>query len=269
MNTILEPGTRRSRVIEVSGRSVTIFGDSEYFEKASELSIPHLAPVCQMLPKDGICLDVGANIGLTAFYISLCVPEGTVYAFEPVPATFADLVAGIERNDMSNVKAFHLAVGESSRPVLFRNLPKFSSGNFQILPGTENSRILPTIEVESVTLDAFVAIMDLKRLSLIKIDVEGFELDVLDGCARTLQRFKPLILLEFNHFCLTTQREMSPLDALRRIRNVFPYVSYFDRKSNSYRRISSERESMDFLRMHMLRTQVDDLLCSLDSGFSI
>lgn len=252
----------RSKELTLAGKKFTLFGDSDYFDRASELSIPHLEPVCQALEKDSVCLDVGANVGLTAFYISSHVPEGSVYAFEPIPATYKDLERGIEHNSSSNIRAFNLALGDSSRPLIFRDIPKFSSGNFQVLPGSENSRILPVIEVEGVTLDAFVAIMGLRRVDLIKIDVEGFEMDVLSGSRRTLQKFQPAVLLEFNHFCLTTQREISPLDAIRTLLKEFPSVKYFDKETRGYRRIATEAGMMDFLRIHMLRTQVDDLLCS-------
>lgn len=252
----------RSKELILEGHAFRLFGDSEYFEGASEQAIPHLAPVCSKLEKGCVCLDVGANIGLTAFFMSNHVPEGAVYAFEPVPATYADLVAGIEYNSLSNVHAYNLALGENTRTVIFRDIPKFSSGNFQILPGSENSRLLPLVEVQSVPLDAFVAIVGLERVDLIKIDVEGFELDVLNGSRRTLQRFRPDVVLEFNHFCLTTQRETSPLDAIRTIMLEFPSVKYFDKEAKAYRRIATEVEMMNFLRMHMLQTQVDDLLCS-------
>ena len=62
--------------------------------------------------------------------------------------------------------------------------------------------------VPMTSIDAIVAELSLQRLDLIKIDVEGFELDVLKGALQTIRRFRPRIVAEFNSFALIANRNL-------------------------------------------------------------
>lgn len=82
------------------------------------------------------------------------------------------------------------------------------------------------------TVDQFVGELDLLSVDLIKIDVEGFERQVLDGMQTTLSRFNPKVILEFNTFCLICQGRNDPYSLLEFIKSTFKHKYIFSRNQN-------------------------------------
>ena len=91
------------------------------------------------------------------------------------------------------------------------------------------SRVNRTIQVEAQTLDHFMRGRRIEHLDFIKLDVEGFELDVLRGGRRILRQYKPIVLLEFNHWCLSLYRKMLPEEALNILFEIFESISVYER----------------------------------------
>ena len=76
---------------------------------------------------------------------------------------------------------------------------------------SEQTREASTVNVEMTTLDILVKQLGLKRLDLVKIDVEGFELDILKGAIETIKTFNPrFVVVEFNSFAICCNRNQSP-----------------------------------------------------------
>ena len=126
-------------------------------------------------------VDVGANVGLYSLLLAeLAGDEGSVLAFEPEPNLFAMLLVNCARNEVRNVTAQQLALGQRNGRVIFQR-SAFNSGDNRL--GRRTSAHEP-IEVELVCFD------DLHPEAapdFIKIDVQGHELDVLSGMERALQ----------------------------------------------------------------------------------
>ncbi|NDE18191.1 FkbM family methyltransferase [bacterium] len=145
------------------------------------------------IPSDGVVLDVGANKGDYALEFRRYLRR-PVYAFEPVGKTYAQLQAAT-RHD-SGIVCFPLAMGE-----------KPGSAEIAINPSTTlvsslrpNARwhadaIRETVIVSTV--DAFVQEHNVRRIAVLKVDVEGYELEVLTGASQSLhQRNVDFIVLE-------------------------------------------------------------------------
>ena len=134
--------------------------------------------------------DVGANVGIYALLASIRVgTSGKVYAFEPVERNLQYLRRHMKLNEVQNCCVLKAAVSntEGSR--------RFSSASWDSSMG----RLSPDgeIEVPSFTLDGCV--YGEKRFSppnVIKIDVEGAELEVLEGADRAITEFHPVIFVE-------------------------------------------------------------------------
>jgi FkbM family methyltransferase len=145
-------------------------------------------------------IDIGANIGYYALMEARLVgPEGRVYAIEPVPENFQLLKRNVTLNGFEDrVRIFQLAIGDVSG-IARMNLSTFSTRHsFVARPEREQAGIL---EVPMVSFEDFVAKeeVDLERLGLIRMDVEGFEVKIIPGMARTLRRCKELSLcIEFH-----------------------------------------------------------------------
>jgi len=138
-----------------------------------------LAFVLHFLKPDDLFLDVGANVGSFTILATSARKARTV-AFEPVPATFSRLVANVELNDLApRVTLVNKAVGASPGFVAFTQTSSLS--NHAVAPGEAPKS---SVEVRIVTLDVAVTI---DRPCLVKIDVEGFESQVLQGAVGTLR----------------------------------------------------------------------------------
>ena len=149
-----------------------------------------------------ITLDVGANVGAhTVFLSHLVGASGRVIAFEPLPSNIAALKDTARRRARhTNISIVPVAVGDSLREGAATlkvpgndhtqaSLAVQSSGSWEKGAVTE-------IEVPLISLDANTEVQGLSHMELVKIDVEGAELNVLRGASRTLSHHLPLIYCE-------------------------------------------------------------------------
>jgi FkbM family methyltransferase len=139
-------------------------------------------------------LDVGGNLGLYTLQLSRLVgPAGRVVTFEPDPEVFALLQRNIGLNGCPNVEAHNLALGRRHDRLTLRRLILNSGDNTLGAGGSGLFR--REIAIEVVALDEFLPAL---RPDLVKIDVQGWELEVLRGMERTLAANPQAVLyLEF------------------------------------------------------------------------
>jgi len=138
--------------------------------------------------KDKAFIDVGAHVGSFALYASKIF--GKVYAFEPQEFNFQGLTANIELNKIGNIKAFQSGAGDinTEKEISFRGGgSKIYSGNIPKLPGVEYNSI-KIVRLDDQEFDLPV--------SVIKIDTEGYEEQVLAGADNLIKLYKPVLLLE-------------------------------------------------------------------------
>lgn len=137
------------------------------------------------------CIDVGSHKGEILDLMLRHAPNGKHYAFEPIPYLFEEL----ENNYKTKANIFPFALsdkdGESSFQ-LVKNAPAYS-GIKKRRYDISNPQI-EEIKVELKKLDNIIPKED--KISLIKIDVEGGEFDVLKGAIKILKRDKPIIIFE-------------------------------------------------------------------------
>ncbi len=126
-------------------------------------------------------IDVGANIGLMSLLASTRVGgKGLVYSFEPSPETFSILTRNVEINGRENVRPFNLGLGsESGTSRLYRNM-EYGRGSASLVK-KETQEESEGVEITCSTLDELVATHGVSKVKLIKIDVEGWELEVIKG----------------------------------------------------------------------------------------
>lgn len=131
-------------------------------------------------------IDIGAHIGCHTLAMAKRVgPQGKVYAFEPQPKLYSELVMNMALNGMDNVEAFCSAIGGSIGEI---ELSPLKEGNEGATPLAGGSQVFVPI----TTLDALA----LDDVSFIKIDVEGMEDQVLVGAVQTLQKNRPVVAIE-------------------------------------------------------------------------
>ncbi len=162
-----------------------------HYEPEERVALASLAASAEVI------LDIGANAGFMALSMAQAARSRSakIHAFEPVPSTYAELVRNVELNGLGRrIQPHAFALGENAGSVTFF-VPAFHgsvAASQQPLFQGENREV----NVEMRTLDAFVAEEKLERVDLIKCDVEGAELFALRGGLDSLQRFRPVLMLE-------------------------------------------------------------------------
>lgn len=141
-----------------------------------------------------VAYDIGANVGFFTVLMARQVgPSGAVYAFEPLPATAKALQHNADLNGFGQVKVFASAVGRSAGTV--KLALQEESTWAKLADGTTTG---PTVDVPMVAIDALVEAGTIRPPSLVKIDVEGAELEVIEGMRRTLLKHQPVVLCEMH-----------------------------------------------------------------------
>jgi len=165
-------------------------------------------PNCEMATKrwfvenvrpDWVLLDCGANIGYFSILFSRLAPQGRVFAFEPT-RTFEMLEANLRHNGAANVTAVNAALGRRPGP---------AAASIHRVWGHAVDR--GTFEFTSI--DAYVEAQRLERVDCIKIDVDSYDFEVLQGAAATLDRFDPAVVIELADVALSL-RDQTVLEAL-------------------------------------------------------
>ncbi len=176
------------RYRETLGLSSLLYGT---FERA-ELNF-----VSQYLRPGDSAMDIGANVGIFSVVMGATVgSHGSVYAFEPVAANVLRLEKNLQKNTLDNVKVFPLALGVSDGEMQLRMAidPAYASLR-EVEAGFGNGTDVP---IQVRRLDGVWESLGSPSISLVKIDVEGAEMDVLRGAMRFLTTCRPTLLVEAN-----------------------------------------------------------------------
>lgn len=134
----------------------------------------------------GPIIDVGANIGLVSLLLARRFPDRAIHAFEPNPTTFETLEANLARNGATKVSCHRYAVSDTDGTVMFDNDP-VKRGTASISRNSGGN----VAAVPAKMLDTFVTEHGIDTISLLKIDVEGYETLVLGGARRILDEIRP------------------------------------------------------------------------------
>jgi FkbM family methyltransferase len=144
-----------------------------------------------------VLIDAGANEGIyTVFAAKRVGPEGTVWAFEPSRRELARLERNLELNNLS-ARIFPLALADYNGQTEMTIAGYGHEGQNTLSQNTFASiEVARKERIEVARLDDLVDRNPLPRLDLIKVDVEGAELRLLQGASQTLRRYRPVVLLE-------------------------------------------------------------------------
>lgn len=146
--------------------------------------------------ENGVILDIGANCGWYALALAQHCPSARIHAFEPIPHTHGILQRNIRHNGLPNIEAHRLAFSNQEATLEFLYTPNCSGATSQVLAGQPGSQeSLQKVSCPATTLDRFCAQHELAP-QIIKCDVEGAELMVIQGGEAMLARDKPVILIE-------------------------------------------------------------------------
>ena len=174
---------------------------------------------CLVQPGDTV-LDIGANIGAHTLHLARSVgPGGRVYAFEPTNYAFAKLRQNLALNPtlLARVTPLQMLLvdrtGRPSDPEVYSSWPLEGMGD---LHPQHLGKLQSTSNAVAETLDHFIDAQGIRRVDLIKLDVDGHEYSVLKGGIGLIEKFKPAIVMELSPYVHSDEGSFEDLVALLR-----------------------------------------------------
>lgn len=250
-----------TRNIRIGNKGYRVSSDDQYLAAMGHDFEPHMVQLFRVLvgEKD-VVADIGANIGLTALLFSGLARQ--VYAFEPSPSTFKILHVNLDANGAHNVEAINLGLGQRAETLTITFAKNNRSGGFvseKIRPSDGHM----TEEICIDTLDNFFA-ANRQPPTFLKIDVEGFEQNVVKGGTGFLAKHKPTVVMEMNHFCLDVLQRITVPDFLDFMRSVFPVLYAIDTDNATAVDLHDPHKAYFVMHEHVVRHRFPNLV----GGFS-
>lgn len=171
--------------------------DSRILNKEPELSI-----ISHLIKPGDRAIDIGANFGFYTLFLSKFVGKyGYVYSIEPIPLTFEILLNNVTKLVLNNVRTFNCAISDKNNYAIME-IPKYSSGgeNFyqaRIVGNARHDSSLRQFAVDLKSLDSLLGHLT-EHIAFIKIDVEGHELQVINGAKQIINYSKPSLFIEIS-----------------------------------------------------------------------
>jgi FkbM family methyltransferase len=178
-----------------NGTVVTFFTENHNWVRAFDAGNyawekTNMAYMRKLVPNPDVVLDIGANIGQeTLMYAKVA---NQVVSFEPIPNIFQVLSQNITQNSLTNVTAYQKAV-YNAPGVAKMNSPKGNEGASHLTQKQDGKN---QFEVELIVIDDLI--LPEGRVDFVKIDVEGFEMKVLEGMRGTIEKFSPVFQIELH-----------------------------------------------------------------------
>jgi UDP-N-acetylglucosamine--N-acetylmuramyl-(pentapeptide) pyrophosphoryl-undecaprenol N-acetylglucosamine transferase len=200
---LLDPLVRRARSVETEIREGPARGlRFDPAGSAAQFSLGTAEPevqaaLAELLSPGDVLWDVGANVGFFTLIGARAVGErGRVFAFEPVPELAAAARRNAELNGFRNVEVVERAAAAEAGRAEFVLSQEPGWGRLAAVGAPKEAQ--RTIAVETAALDELVERGELAPPAVVKIDVEGAEVDAIAGMRETLRRHRPLVLCELH-----------------------------------------------------------------------
>lgn len=144
--------------------------------------------------------DVGANIGFFSLLAARLVgPKGKIISFEPLPANLVNLRENVKRNQFLNVQILPCALGATNEEQIFQVSERPTWGKLKSVGHHDSpAKYLSDIKVQVRRLDDLVIDGVTPPPDFVKIDVEGAEIEVIEGARETLARYHPTLIIELH-----------------------------------------------------------------------
>jgi len=221
---------------------------------------PKMVKLFQTLINDyDLVMDIGANIGCTSILFGELAEQ--VISFEPSTTTYNLLQKNIKQSGLENIILFNYALGSSNAFSEITYSPDNRSGGF-ISNQTKISSGHVTEKIEIKKLDDIIDDLNIQKIDFIKIDVEGFEKEVIEGARSTIERFRPIIVLELNHWCLNAFQRITIPDFFDYLQSVFPIL--YAVEGDSYADIYNESDRYKIMYNHIINFKFSNIVAAFE-----
>lgn len=187
------------------------FGSTSIFIKRDHYE-PELLACKTFIPRGGFVIDVGGSFGIyTLFFANFVGPDGRVLTFEPGTLSFSILSQNVSGSGLKNIEIHKMALSATQGEKTLYHIAN-SPVNFSL--GGASGVIGET--VSTAPLDAVISGGHDRKVSFIKMDVEGYEKFVLDGAQQTIASDRPVVMFEVSRSAVARAglTEMAPFQLL-------------------------------------------------------
>jgi FkbM family methyltransferase len=244
--------------IQIGKRTYSIVSDDDYLANMEGSFEPEMCALFEALIEPHYrVFDIGANIGCTSLLFGALAAQ--VDSFEPSPSTFEYLSANIAAAGLSTVRLHNFGLGKVDEELTLTFSPANRSGGFV----SNVTQAGPGHTVENIRIRSGDGVLSRSRVDFIKIDVEGFEKNVIEGLKDVIQRNQPIVVLELNHWCLNAFQRTSIPDFFDFLLETFPVVYAIDGKRFADLRDPSDRYKVMY--EHIVRFKYPNLVGAFTS----
>ena len=242
----------KSHQVAIDGRAFTIVSDDLYLDWVGDDFEPDMVRLFKRLVRpEHFVVDVGANIGMTSLLFGMLAKE--VMSFEASPSTFQFLKMNVLESGLGNVHIENVGLGSAHAATTITMARNNRSGAF-VSDGAAPlaGHASETIQITPLDHELLRRGRADQKVDFIKLDVEGFEMEVLKGATDCLARHQPVVALEMNHWCLNAFRRVCIPDFFDFLRATFPYVYAVDADS-SVRNLRDEGQAYEVMYQHIVK----------------
>ncbi len=171
--------------------------------------------------KELLFVDCGCNYGFYSFYAASLSKKNKIISVEASKKTLNEFIKNLNLNSFKNINFFNNSVSDlTGKYILFHeSINDWESSQTHI-----NFNIKSKLNVKSVTIDTLLGEYDTKNyLVIMKLDMEGNEINALKGALVTIKKSEPLIIIEFSKYILENQGN---IDYLKNFLNNYDYSIY-------------------------------------------
>jgi len=178
-----------------------------FFQGVQEADRGEVKLLKSVLEPEHVFFDIGANIGVFTLIAAKRVKDGKVHAFEPSEFHVKKLQENVRINGFQNIVINPVGLSNSAAcrklyfPKLKESMTNTGQASFYVLEG--KTAEYDEERVTTIRLDDYVEEKALQRMDVMKIDVEGAEMEILEGGLKTLNTFRPRVMMEVSKMNLT------------------------------------------------------------------
>ena len=204
-------------------------------------------------------VDIGANIGYYAILESIIAENGKIYAIEPIPKSMQILRKNSELNKRINIEFFTMGIGREDGEL---SINIYDKSNYASFTNNPHTKVISTHKVQMMRLDKFLSTFVKTSPTYIRMDVEGFETEIIGGMQNLLESFQPFkLFIEIHPFLITHEDLIAMIDTLKN--NGFKIRAIFNepaaRDLHSLKNISKIHKKLDIPTFGFVGNDYKDL----------
>lgn len=185
---------------------------------------PHILNyMIRVLSPGTAVIDVGANVGAYAIPLAKAYPQVEVHAFEPSPQAAVRLRRNLSINALNNVFIHEAAAGAAAETRMLYAFDVADSGLSSLIAPAGRGVSYETVPVRTARLDDMLGCLE-RPVNVMKIDVQGYEVQVLEGAGELIRKNRPHILLE--HEDGNFEGPAAAREVKKRLREFFSAINY-------------------------------------------